>query len=60
MEETKLIAQLRPTEEQALSLKKTLEVANAACDSLSGPAWDNQQFGKFALQKLGSHSAAQV
>lgn len=51
----KLIAQLqlKPTEEQAQALKDTLQTANAACDYLSGLAWDSQTFGQFALHKIG-------
>ena len=54
----KLIAQLqlKPTEEQAGALKQTLQVANAACDSLSALAWDNQTFGQFALHRIGYHA----
>jgi putative transposase len=50
----KLIAQLKllPTPEQADTLKRTLEAANAACDYISQIAWDTRTFGKFALQKL--------
>ena len=32
-------------------LKRTLEAANAACNSISDVAWDTRTFGKFALQK---------
>lgn len=55
----KLIAQLqlRPTQEQAAALEETLRAANAACDFLSMLAWDNQEFGKYGLQKLGYHEA---
>jgi putative transposase len=50
----KLTIQLKllPTPEQALALKRTLETANAACDSISQVAWESRTFGKFALQKL--------
>jgi IS605 OrfB family transposase len=50
----KLIAQLKllPTPEQADTLKRTLETANAACDCISSVAWETRTFGKFALQKL--------
>ncbi len=59
LETMKLIAQLqlKPTEEQAKALKETLQVANAACDFLSGLAWDNQTFGQFALHKIGYKGA---
>jgi putative transposase len=43
---------LLPTPEQAQALKRTLETANAACDSISQVAWQSRTFGKFALQKL--------
>jgi putative transposase len=50
----KLTAQLKllPTPEQADMLKRTLESANAACNSISDVAWASRTFGKFALQKL--------
>ena len=50
----KLTAQLKlqPTPEQADVLKRTLEAANAACNSISDIAWNTRTFGKFALQKL--------
>ncbi len=43
---------LNPTIEQAELLKRTLEIANAACDYISGVAWNSQTFGKFQVQKL--------
>ena len=50
----KLTAQLKllPTPEQADSLKRTLESANAACKYISQVAWETRTFGKFALQML--------
>jgi IS605 OrfB family transposase len=50
----KLIAQLKlqPTPEQADALVRTMRAANAACDYISGVAWETRTFGKFALQKL--------
>lgn len=50
----KLTAQLKllPTPEQADALRRTLETANAACNYISGVAWETRTFGKFALQKL--------
>lgn len=50
----KLIAQVKllPTPEQADALKRTVEVANAACNFISDRAWETHTFGKFALQKL--------
>lgn len=51
----KLIAQLQltPTPEQAAGLLATLETANAACDYLSGLAWQMGTFKKFDLHHLG-------
>lgn len=43
---------LQPTSEQTELLKRTLETANAACNYISGVAWDTQTFGKFQIQKL--------
>ncbi len=50
----RLTAQLKllPTPEQADALRRTLETTNAACDYISGVAWETRTFGKFALQKL--------
>lgn len=50
----KLIAQLqlKPTPEQATALRATLEQANAACDAISGIAWEHQTFKQFKLHKL--------
>jgi putative transposase len=50
----KLIAQLKlqPTPAQAALLLRTLEVANAACDSISQAAWQTQTFKQFDLHKL--------
>lgn len=50
----KVIAQLKllPTPAQADALKRTIEQANAACTDMSGVAWEQQTFGKFALQTL--------
>lgn len=45
-------AKLQPTDAQADSLKRTLEIANEACDYISQVAWDTRTFGKFQLQKL--------
>jgi putative transposase len=49
----KLIAQLKlqPTPAQATALRSTLERANAACNSISGVAWETRTFGTFALQQ---------
>lgn len=43
---------LQPTEAQADSLKRTLETGNAACNYISGVAWETKTFGKFQVQKL--------
>lgn len=43
---------LMPTPEQRQQLQATLERANAACDFISGVAWERQTFNKLALQKL--------
>jgi len=43
---------LQPTDAQAADLKRTLEVANAACNQISDVAWATRTFGKFQLQKL--------
>jgi putative transposase len=42
----KLTAQLKllPTPEQADSLKRTLEAANAACNYISNMAWETRTF----------------
>jgi len=46
---------LSPTPEQYEVLKKTLETANQACNTISQTAWDNRQFGQFNLHKLVYH-----
>lgn len=43
---------LQPADAQADSLKRTLETANAACNYISGIAWNTRTFGKFQVQKL--------
>jgi IS605 OrfB family transposase len=49
----KLTAQVKlcPTPEQAVALKKTLEVANAACNHISAWAWEHRTFGQYAIHK---------
>lgn len=49
----KLTAQVKlvVTPEQGDALKRTLQAANAVCDSLSAWAWENQTFGQFPLHK---------
>jgi len=46
------VVRLLPTPEQANDLLKTLEKANAACNSVSGVAWQGQIFKTFPLQKI--------
>lgn len=48
---------LTPTEAQADSLKRTLQIANAACNFISDIAWANRTFGKFQLQKIAYYEA---
>jgi IS605 OrfB family transposase len=43
---------LLPTSEQADSLKRTLETANAACDYISQVAWDARTFRQFPIHRL--------
>ncbi len=53
----KLIAQVKlvVTSEQSEALLKTLEAANALCNELAAWAWQNQVFGKYAIQKERYH-----
>ncbi len=46
---------LKPTAEHAIALKQTLETTNAACNWISGRAWDTKTFGQYALHKLVYH-----
>lgn len=50
---------LKPTIEQAASLKETLERANQAANECSRIAWDAQVFGQFKLQKLSYQTIRQ-
>jgi IS605 OrfB family transposase len=43
---------LLPTPEQADALKRTLEAANAACNSISQVAWASKTFRQFAIHRL--------
>jgi IS605 OrfB family transposase len=43
---------LLPTPEQADALKHTLETANAACNYISGRAWEERTFRQYSLHKL--------
>lgn len=49
----KLTAQVKlvVTREEADALKRTVQAANAVCDSLSAWAWKNQTFGQYPLHK---------
>ena len=53
----RLVAQVKllPRPDQAAVLRQTLKVANAACDYISGEAWDRRVFGQFALHRLTYH-----
>src|SRR5215217_2572962 len=53
----KLVAQLqlKPTDQQRLLLKATLERANAACNAISAYAWEQQTFGQYALHDALYH-----
>lgn len=46
---------LKPTDTQADSLRRTLQVANAACNRISDRAWEAQTFGQFQIHKLVYH-----
>lgn len=50
----KLTAQLKllPSPEQAKALRKTLEVANTACNYISQHAWVNKTFRQFPLHEV--------
>src|SRR3712207_562674 len=58
----KLTVQLKllPTPEQADALKRTLETANAACDSISQVAWQTRTFRQFAIHKLTYQAARET
>lgn len=49
----KLTAQVKlvVTPEQSDALKRTMQAANAVCDSISAWAWKSQTFGQFPLHK---------
>jgi IS605 OrfB family transposase len=44
--------QLLPTPEQANTLRRTLETANAACDYISQVAWETKTFRQFPIHRL--------
>lgn len=46
---------LQPTNEQADSLRQTMERANAACNAISVIAWEQQTFKQFPLHSLTYH-----
>lgn len=58
----KLIAQLKllPTPDQANALRKTLEVANTACNYISTQAWENNTFRQFELHKLAYRNTREM
>ena len=58
----KLIAQIKPlpAPEQAQALRKTLEVANAACNYISQQAWDSQTFKQFPIHKLTYYAVKEM
>jgi IS605 OrfB family transposase len=49
--------QLLPTPEQADALRRTLEMANVACDYISQVAWQSKTFRQFAIHKLTYQAA---
>jgi IS605 OrfB family transposase len=51
---------LQPTPEQATALKRILETANAACDSISQIAWETQTFRQFAIHRLAYQAARET
>jgi IS605 OrfB family transposase len=48
---------LKPTKEQAISLRDTLAVANRACDWIARRAWEAQIFKQYHLHKLTYRTA---
>jgi len=51
---------LKPTPQQADALRRTLETANAACDSMSQIAWQTQTFRQFAIHRLTYQAARET
>lgn len=47
---------LQPTSEQAKALRRTLELANKACNAISEQAWESKTFKQYNLHKLSYHS----
>jgi len=50
----RLVAQIKllPAPAQAQALRKTLELANTACNYISQQAWEDRKFSQFRLHKL--------
>jgi putative transposase len=51
---------LQPTPAQADALRRTLETANAACDSISQLAFSTQTFRQFAIHKVTYQAARET
>src|SRR5262245_11625102 len=51
---------LQPTPSQADALRRTLEMANAACDYISQVAFSTQTFRQFAIHKLTYQAARET
>jgi IS605 OrfB family transposase len=58
MRRVKLIVNLKlqPTPEQAKALRRTLELANQACNAISQQAWETKTFKQYNLHKLVYHT----
>jgi IS605 OrfB family transposase len=58
----KLIAQIKllPSSEQGNALRKTLEVANAACNYISTQAWDSKTFRQIPIHKLAYYEVKEM
>jgi putative transposase len=58
----KLVAQIKllPVPEQVNALRKTLEVANTACNYISNQAWENKTFRQFPLHKLAYYNVKEM
>jgi putative transposase len=58
----KLIAQIQllPSPGQVNALRKTLEVANSACNYISTQAWDSKTFKQFPLHKLTYYAVKEM
>lgn len=51
---------LLPSPEQANALRKTLEVANTACNYISTQAWDSKTFRQFPIHKLTYYNVKEI